>query len=126
MDLPIAGLIFNSSRECTVRRHFVAALIIAMAAFSALNPGYSADNSQQQRMKDRNTQAAGMTSPARQKFMSSCLSNKTPETKTPNCVTGKPCGKQLHREGQGLPQMIADDACQHLDVLQGPKDIAAL
>jgi psiF repeat len=65
---------------------------VAVAGFSAAHPGYAAENSQQQRMKDCNAQAAGMSGDARQKFMSSCLSNKSAEPKKPNCVNGKPCG----------------------------------
>ena len=47
--------------------------------------------SQQQRMKDCNTQASGMTGNSRKQFMSSCLSGAT-ETKGPHCTNGKPCG----------------------------------
>ena len=47
--------------------------------------------SQQQRMKDCNTQASGMTGDTRKQFMSSCLSGAT-ETKGPHCTNGKPCG----------------------------------
>jgi psiF repeat len=46
--------------------------------------------SQQQRMKDCNTQASGMTGNSRKQFMSS-LSGAT-ETKGPHCTNGKPCG----------------------------------
>jgi hypothetical protein len=105
-------------------RYPIAALIVNIAAFSAAAPGYT-EKSQRQRMKDCNAQAAGMTGDARQKFMSTCLSNKTAETKTPNCVNGKPCGNSCIAKDKVLPQMIADDSCLHLDVLQGPKDIAA-
>jgi psiF repeat len=75
-------------------RHSLYVVILAatVAVISATNPGYSADNPQQQRMKDCNAQAIGISGDARQKFMSSCLSGKTAETKTPNCVNGKPCG----------------------------------
>jgi hypothetical protein len=64
-----------------------AALFIALAmpATAQLNP-------QQQRMKDCNTQASGMTGDARKQFMSSCLSGGTAETKGPHCTKGKPCG----------------------------------
>jgi hypothetical protein len=48
--------------------------------------------SQQQRMKDCNAQATGMTGDTRKQFMSSCLSGATAETKKPHCITGKPCG----------------------------------
>jgi hypothetical protein len=53
-------------------------------------------------MKDCNTQASGMTGDARKQFMSTCLSGVN-ETKGPHCTKGKPCGKFLHRQGQGLP-----------------------
>jgi hypothetical protein len=57
-------------------------------------PSIAADvlNSQQQRMKDCNAQASGMRGMERERFMSSCLSNKPAEPKKPNCVKGKPCG----------------------------------
>ena len=42
-------------------------IALAMPASAQLNP-------QQQRMKDCNTQASGMTGDARKQFMSSCLS----------------------------------------------------
>ena len=42
--------------------------------------------SQQQRMKDCNAQASGMTGDSRKQFMSSCLSGAT-ETKGPHCTT---------------------------------------
>jgi psiF repeat len=64
-----------------------------VATFTALvvlaAPSIAADNSQQQRMKDCNAQAAGMTGSARQTFMSSCLKGEHP-----NCTPGKskPCG----------------------------------
>jgi len=45
---------------------------------------------QQQRMKDCNAQASGMTGDHRKQFMSSCLSGG--ETKGPHCTKGKPCG----------------------------------
>jgi len=48
--------------------------------------------SQQQRMKDCNIQASGMSGNARKQFMSSCLSGGTAEAKKPHCVNGKPCG----------------------------------
>jgi hypothetical protein len=72
-------------------RHSFCALILA-ATFVAFSGPVAADaqvNSQQQRMKDCNAQATGITGYARQKFMSSCLSGKHP-----NCTPGKskPCG----------------------------------
>ena len=65
-------------------------LLATFAAFAVLaTPSLAADNSQQQRMKDCNAQAAGMTGSARQNFMSSCLA-----VTHPNCTPGKskPCG----------------------------------
>jgi psiF repeat len=59
-------------------------ITLAMPANAQLNP-------QQQRMKDCNTQATGMTGDARKQFMSSCLSGGS-ETKGPHCTKGKPCG----------------------------------
>ena len=47
---------------------------------------------QQQRMKDCNTQASGMTGVARKQFMSTCLSSGSAETKVPHRTKGKPCG----------------------------------
>jgi hypothetical protein len=54
------------------------AVLIALAAQASaqLNP-------QQQRMKDCNTQASGMSGDARKQFMSSCLSGGSAETKKP-------------------------------------------
>jgi psiF repeat len=66
---------------------------IAVAMLVALAAQASAQlNSQQQRMKDCNTQASGMAGDARKTFMSSCLSGATAETKGPHCTKGKPCG----------------------------------
>jgi hypothetical protein len=67
--------------------------LIAVALMVALGMPASAQlTSQQQRMKDCNTQASGMSGDARKQFMSSCLSGGTAETKKPHCVNGKPCG----------------------------------
>ena len=60
-------------------------IALAMPASAQLNP-------QQQRMKDCNTQASGMTGDARKQFMSSCLSGGSAVTKGPHCTKGKPCG----------------------------------
>ena len=69
--------------------HFIIAVVVtaalAMPANAQLSP-------QQQRMKDCNSQASGMTGDARKQFMSSCLSGGNAETKKPHCVNGKPCG----------------------------------
>ena len=67
--------------------------LIAVAMLAALTIPASAQlSSQQQRMKDCNTQASGMSGDARKQFMSSCLSGVAAETKKPNCVKGKLCG----------------------------------
>ena len=67
--------------------------LIAVAMLAALIIPASAQlSSQQQRMKDCNSQASGMSGDARKQFMSSCLSGPAAETKKPNCVKGKPCG----------------------------------
>jgi hypothetical protein len=67
-------------------------LLVAVAVLVALSAPASAQlNAQQQRMKDCNEQASGMTGDARKNFMSSCLSGSA-ETKKLNCVNGKPCG----------------------------------
>jgi hypothetical protein len=63
----------------------VALVVLAAPASAQLNP-------QQQRMKDCNTQASGMTGDARKQFMNSCLSGSSAETKGPHCTKGKPCG----------------------------------
>jgi hypothetical protein len=67
--------------------------LVAVAILAALTVPASAQfNSQQQRMKDCNAQASGMSGDARKQFMSSCLSGGSAETKKPQCVNGKPCG----------------------------------
>ena len=67
--------------------------LITFAVLIALGTPASAQlNAQQQRMKDCNTQASGMTGDARKQFMSSCLSGGSAETKRPHCTKGKPCG----------------------------------
>jgi hypothetical protein len=71
-----------------MKRYLVAvAVLIALAA-----PAGAQVNPQQQRMTNCNAQAKGMTGEARKKFMSSCLSSGSAETKKPHCVNGKPCG----------------------------------
>ena len=65
-------------------------LLFAMMAVTAMSgPSLAADNSQEERMKDCNAQAVGMTGSARQTFMSSCLKGEHPR-----CTPGKskPCG----------------------------------
>jgi hypothetical protein len=67
--------------------------LIAIAMIAVLATAASAQlTSQQQRMKDCNTQASGMSGDARKQFMSSCLSGLAAETKGPHCTNGKPCG----------------------------------
>jgi psiF repeat len=67
--------------------------LIVVTVLAALSVPASAQlTSQQQRMKDCNTQASGMTGDARKQFMSSCLSGTGSETKGPHCTKGKPCG----------------------------------
>jgi type II secretory pathway component PulM len=67
-------------------------ILVAVAVLVALvTPASAQLSSQQQRMKDCNTQATGMTGDARKQFMSSCLSGGS-ETKGPHCTKGKPCG----------------------------------
>jgi hypothetical protein len=67
--------------------------LIAVAVIASLAAPASAQlTSQQQRMKDCNTQASGMNGDARKQFMSTCLSGAAAETKAPHCTTGKPCG----------------------------------
>jgi hypothetical protein len=68
-------------------RFVIAAVLVALAA-----PASAQLTSQQQRMKDCNTQASGMTGDARKQFMSSCLNGAGSETKGPHCTKGKPCG----------------------------------
>ena len=63
-----------------------AVVLVALAA-----PASAQLNSQQQRMKECNTQAIGMSGDARKQFMSSCLSGGS-ESKGPHCTKGKPCG----------------------------------
>ena len=65
----------------------MARLLIAIAMTVALATPASAQLSpQQQRMKDCNAQATGITGDARKSFMSSCLSGGGAETKKPHCT----------------------------------------
>ena len=65
--------------------------IVTIATLIVLTaPAGAQLTSQQQRMKDCNTQASGMSGDARKQFMSTCLSGGG--TKAPHCTTGKPCG----------------------------------
>ena len=63
------------------------AVTIALAA-----PAAAQLTSQQQRMKDCNAQASGISGDARKQFMSSCLSGATAEATKPHCSKGKLCG----------------------------------
>jgi len=67
--------------------------LVAIVILTALGMPASAQlTTQQQKMRDCNTQASGMTGDTRKQFMSSCLSGSTGETKGPHCTNGKPCG----------------------------------
>jgi hypothetical protein len=67
--------------------------LVAIAILAALGIPASAQlTAQQQKMKDCNTQASGMSGDTRKQFMSSCLSGGAAETKGPHCTKGKPCG----------------------------------
>ena len=89
-----------------MRRIFAAAIASAFLAVT-IAPMASAQEKkttpQQQKMKDCNAQATGMTGDARKSFMSSCLSGGGAETKKPHCTKGKPCGNSC----------IAKDAVCH-------------
>jgi hypothetical protein len=79
-----------------MRRYLVGlAMLVALAT-----PASAQLTSQQQRMKDCNTQASGMSGDARKQFMSSCLSGGTAEAKKPHCVNGKPCGNSCIAKDQ--------------------------
>ena len=71
-----------------MKRYLITAIVLAALAL----PASAQLTSQQQRMKDCNTQAAGMTGEARKQFMSSCLSSGSAEAKKPQCTNGKLCG----------------------------------
>lgn len=71
-----------------MREIFTAIVILAALGM----PANAQLTTQQQKMKDCNTQASGMTGDARKQFMSSCLSGGQAETKGPHCTKGKPCG----------------------------------
>jgi len=75
--------------------------LVGLAMLAALATPASAQlTSQQQRMKDCNTQASGMSGDPRKQFMSSCLSGGTDEAKKPHCVNGKPCGNSCIAKDQ--------------------------
>jgi hypothetical protein len=71
-------------------RKFLVAVPLLVLALTA--PAGAQLNPQQQRMKDCNMQASGMTGDARKQFMSTCLSGGASATKGPHCTKGKPCG----------------------------------
>jgi len=71
-----------------MKRYLIVAAVLAALA----TPTSAQLTAQQQRMKDCNTKASGMTGDARKQFMSTCLSGGSAETKAPHCTKGKPCG----------------------------------
>jgi hypothetical protein len=68
-----------------MRKYLVAIVILAALGI----PASAQLTTQQQKMKECNTQASGMSGDARKEFMSSCLSGGA---KGPHCTKGKPCG----------------------------------
>jgi hypothetical protein len=77
-----------AGKEKAMRKYLVAVAVLAALGM----PASAQLSSQQQRMKDCNTHASGMTGEARKQFMSSCLRGGSAEGKKPHCVNGKPCG----------------------------------
>jgi hypothetical protein len=74
-------------------RQLISALFLA--GILAIPVAGQAANSQQDRMKECNAQAAGKTGDERRAFMSSCLSDASKTSVThPNCnpAKSKPCG----------------------------------
>ena len=67
-------------------------LITVAVLVALIMPAGAQLTPQQQKMKDCNTQASGMSGDARKTFMSTCLSGGSAETKGPHCTKGKPCG----------------------------------
>ena len=67
-------------------------LILAAVLSTLAAPASAQLTAQQQRMKDCNTKASGMTSNARKQFMSTCLSGGSAGPNGPHCTKGKPCG----------------------------------
>jgi len=67
-------------------------LLVVLILTALTTPSSAQLTSQQQRMKDCNTQASGMTGSARKQFMSSCLSVGGTGSEGPHCTKGKPCG----------------------------------
>lgn len=68
-------------------QRFIGFLLLAVVL--AIPATSRAANSQQDRMKDCNAQATGMTGDARKTFMSSCLAGTHPNC---NPAKSKPCG----------------------------------
>ena len=71
-----------------MKRHLIA--VAVMVALTA--PASAQVTAQQQRMKDCNTQASGMTGDARKQFMSSCLSGPAAERKGLTAPRGNRAG----------------------------------
>ena len=73
----------------------VAAAVCAAMAFPALAqgtaPAASANNAQQERMKDCNAKAAGKSGDARKEFMNACLAGKEPQQLTAQQQRMKDC-----------------------------------
>ena len=63
--------------------------LVGVSLFAMSAMGFAADNAQQQRMKDCNQQATGMTGEARKTFMSSCLSGSAAAAGHPKCTPGR-------------------------------------
>ena len=78
-------------------------LLVVVILTALATPSGAQLTSQQQRMKDCNTQASGMTGGARKQFMSSCLSIGGAGSQGPQCTKAKPCGNTC----------IAKDAVSH-------------
>src|SRR5438270_1048938 len=81
--------------------------LVAIALTVALASQAGAQlTSQQQRMKDCNAQASGMSGDARMQFMSSCLSGTTAQAKKPHCTKGKLCGNSCIPNNEVLPSAL--------------------
>ena len=71
-----------------MKRHLIAIALLAVLAA----PASAQLSSQQQRMKDCNTQASGMTGDARKQVYEFLPQWVYCRGQKPNCVKGKPCG----------------------------------